>query len=160
MAKVMLDCDGVFADFDEYIDTYHPHIRGLSDAEFWEYLSEVPNLFSKLKLMDRSRELVYALVDNGHDVEFLTAIPHPTKYLCTAGNDKRAWIRKYVSMLIPVSTVSGGKNKAQWLHVYPGAVLIDDYQRNITMWNEAGGIGILHTSVDSTLDKLKELGLT
>lgn len=157
--KIFLDLDGVFAAFDLYIDTYYPHIRGKSDAEFWAVLSEVPNIFSRLELIRESIAIIEALIANKHDMEFLTAIPYPTKFLCTAANDKREWIATRISDKIPVSTVSGGVNKSQWLHVYPGAVLIDDYQRNITMWNEAGGVGILHTSADSTLAKLKELKL-
>ena len=38
-----------------------------------------------------------------------------------------------------------------------GAVLIDDREKNINAWVEAGGIGILHTSAANTIDQLKAL---
>ena len=41
----------------------------------------------------------------------------------------------------------------------PESILIDDRQVNIDQWEAAGGIGILHTSADNTISKLKELGL-
>ena len=37
-------------------------------------------------------------------------------------------------------------------------VLIDDYDKNIKEWDAAGGIGILHTDVGKTINKLKSLG--
>lgn len=155
--KVFLDCDGVAADFDGYINTKLPHLRGVSDDEFWATLSEIPNFFAQLEPLTYFRIVIHALVNAGHDLEWLTATPHPTKHLCTAQRDKQLWIAQHFPYHIPVTTVSGGKYKAQWLHVYPKAVLIDDYKRNIDMWNEAGGCGILHTSVESTLEKLYQL---
>ena len=38
-----------------------------------------------------------------------------------------------------------------------GNVLIDDEPKNIEAWEDAGGIGILHTSAKETINKLKEL---
>jgi 5'(3')-deoxyribonucleotidase len=37
-------------------------------------------------------------------------------------------------------------------------ILIDDYNKNIEEWESAGGIGILHTDVGKTINKLKGLG--
>ena len=37
-------------------------------------------------------------------------------------------------------------------------VLIDDYAKNIKEWEASGGIGILHTDVGKTINKLKGLG--
>ena len=41
----------------------------------------------------------------------------------------------------------------------PNAILIDDRKDNIEQWIEAGGIGIHHTSTNSTIKKLQKLGL-
>ena len=37
-------------------------------------------------------------------------------------------------------------------------ILIDDYNKNIREWEAAGGIGIHHTDVGKTINKLKGLG--
>jgi hypothetical protein len=37
-------------------------------------------------------------------------------------------------------------------------VLIDDYIKNIGEWEAKGGIGIHHTNVSKTINKLKSLG--
>ena len=39
------------------------------------------------------------------------------------------------------------------------SILIDDRISNINDWNAAGGIGILHTSTATTLDKLSKYGI-
>jgi hypothetical protein len=41
----------------------------------------------------------------------------------------------------------------------PNSILIDDTPQNVDQWNEAGGIGILHTSTVNTIKELKKLGL-
>ena len=38
-------------------------------------------------------------------------------------------------------------------------ILIDDYIKNINEWREAGGIGILHENVSTTLEVLKKYGI-
>lgn len=41
----------------------------------------------------------------------------------------------------------------------PGDILIDDTPKKIGPWNENGGNGILHTSAQNTINKLKQLKL-
>lgn len=36
-------------------------------------------------------------------------------------------------------------------------ILIDDLPDNIKQWKEVGGIGILHTNWDDTIERLKEI---
>ena len=38
-------------------------------------------------------------------------------------------------------------------------ILIDDMERNIKAWETCGGTGIVHRSVDETLEKLKSLDI-
>jgi hypothetical protein len=41
----------------------------------------------------------------------------------------------------------------------PNSILIDDREKNIEQWRNAGGIGVLHTDAASTIKQLKDLGL-
>ena len=44
--------------------------------------------------------------------------------------------------------------------IYPfqeGDILIDDYPSNIRAWEKAGGIGILHTDAQSTIQQLQTI---
>lgn len=149
--KIYLDVDGVFADFDKKLAEIAPGLPRMSN-EIWGPISKIPNFFDTLELMEDSLELIDILKD--YDLEFLTALPRPTGYLHSADTDKRNWLRRNVSETIPINTVVGGVNKVQWLRANPGSILIDDYDRNIKLWEEYGGIGILFTSVPATIDKL------
>ncbi len=156
--KIYLDLDGVFADFDSRFEELFRNVQiDRHSNDIWKHLASVPSFFANVELMPESTRIISML--QHHDLEFLTALPIPTGTLVTADADKRGWVAKHISRSMKVNTVVGGRNKINYLKTNPGAVLIDDYQRNITLWNDAGGIGILHTSVTSTIEKLDSLGL-
>ena len=86
---------------------------------------------------------------------------------------------KYKNPVILSTPVSGGKNssyegKEFWIkqnlgnipfilsdnkekYATKNSILIDDMERNISRWNAAGGIGILHKSATETINKLKKI---
>ncbi|MDO8312157.1 MAG: hypothetical protein Q7T25_09470, partial [Sideroxyarcus sp.] len=56
---------------------------------------------------------------------------------------KHDWVRRNVGHDLLLLAVWGGRNK--WLFMQqPGDILIDDFEKNLTPWNDAGGVGILH----------------
>ena len=69
--------------------------------------------------------------------------------------DKNQWIDRYVDPSVVVNCTFTGSQKAAY--AMDGNVLIDDRPKNIEAWEDAGGIGILHTSAKETINKLKEL---
>lgn len=158
MTKIFLDLDGVFADFDKRVSEIIGHGWDRKSNEIWGPLSKQYRLFWHLDLIPDALRIITFLKD--HDLEFLTALPEPTGGFVASREDKIAWVRHHISRTIKVNTVVGGKNKPQFLAQFPGAVLIDDYDRNIKLWNEAGGVGVLHETynTDGTIGKLEALG--
>ena len=69
--------------------------------------------------------------------------------------DKNEWIRQYVSPSVVVTCTMTGSQKGMF--ALEGSVLIDDRKKNIEAWEENGGIGILHTSAEDTINQLKAL---
>jgi len=156
--KVFLDLDGVFANFAKKAD----EVLGVgtlkhNPAYGWCELSKHDNLFYHLEVISGSLELWKAV--RHLDVEFLTALPWLTGKLDTAPADKRLWVGKHINHKVKVNTVPGSEFKSEYLTLHPGAVLIDDYDRNIRQWSAKGGIGILHTTVSDTLTQLNKIGL-
>lgn len=47
--------------------------------------------------------------------------------------------------------------KDKQYHCEVGDILIDDSSINIEQWRARGGIGILHTSTDDTIEQLRKL---
>jgi len=68
---------------------------------------------------------------------------------------KRLWVRNNIpgTKLI----LRSAEQKQEFAN--PNAILIDDRPSNIEQWRAKGGIGILHTSANETIEQLKELGL-
>ena len=68
---------------------------------------------------------------------------------------KRVWAKRNLpGVKLILAFADNKKNYAN-----ENSILIDDREKNINQWKEAGGIGILHTDAASTIAQLKELGL-
>ena len=88
--------------------------------------------------------------------EILTGVPKPERGIVTVGPDKTEWTRRELSSRVKVNIVLR-KEKIRYCKG-PESILIDDYEKNIREWQEAGGTAILHTSAENTMEQLKELG--
>ena len=66
--------------------------------------------------------------------------------------DKQTWCLNH-GLHYKVNAVPGRWKKLEWAR--PGALLIDDTVDVINEFNDAGGLAILHTDVDSTIRELK-----
>lgn len=162
MNKIYFDLDGVMVNFEKAIvESCDIHYWDRTKDKYWHIIDKIPNFYYNLEPLPGAYLMFVAVLEkHGPDVvEVLTGAPKPTGTLATACDDKRRWFKDYVRHDIVVNTIEGGKNKYKYLEENPGALLIDDYDRNIKSWIEHGGIGILHTDPDSTLAKLKLLGV-
>jgi len=162
MKKIYFDLDGVMANFEKgIVEQCGMHYWDRTTDKFWHLIDTVPEFYYTLELLPNAYEMFKLVLDiHGPEVvEVLTGAPLPTKELATSCDDKRRWFHEYVDDSIVVNTIEGGKNKYKFLEKNPGALLIDDYDRNIKLWIEHGGVGILHTDPASTLAKLKLLKL-
>ena len=69
--------------------------------------------------------------------------------------DKIAWIRDFVNEDVVVTCTFKGVQKAAFAK--EGYILIDDTEKNIVAWNQAGGTGILFKDTASCINELKTL---
>lgn len=155
--KIAIDLDGVLADFDHRVTSILGSSWKLMKPDIlWRELEKEKYLFNTLQPMSNAHKLVTHLMH--HDLFILTATPRPTGNLSTAAQDKKDWVSRHINKKIQVHTVLGGKNKGKFVQD-SNSILIDDFPRNIDVWKASGGIGVLHTSVDDTLDQLDKLGV-
>jgi len=68
---------------------------------------------------------------------------------------KRIWKKHNLPDTKMILTPAHLKSK----YANENSILIDDREKNINQWVEAGGIGIFHTSASNTIKQLKTLGL-
>ena len=70
---------------------------------------------------------------------------------------KRAWIKK--NLKPSPSRVYLVKRHEKSNYADDDSILIDDYARNTSDWNKKGTNGITHINTNSTISKLKKLGI-
>lgn len=152
--QLFLDCDGVMADF----DTYAEKIFGLPPRKaetklgrprFWADLQSHEGFYEKLPLMPDAMELFEAVKHLNPPI--LTGLPQGD----WAEPQKCAWGRKHFPDTKMICCASKDKRN----HMQPGDVIVDDWPQYKGLWEEAGGIFVLHTSAKDSIAKLRDLGV-
>lgn len=152
---IYLDMDGVLCDFMTRFkelngDWKRDHEGKKSDG--WKNFCEGRH-FATLETWPGAPELLQFVGELGINVEILTSTGGPD-YHDIVTEDKTTWCEDH-GIFYKVNTVPGRWHKKNLAR--PTAVLIDDTEDVIKEWTEAGGIGILHTDVDKTINQLKRV---
>ena len=74
-----------------------------------------------------------------------------------AAPQKHRWVAEKLGEHVVVNLTEKAALKSR--HAAPHRILIDDKTKALNPWEEQGGIGILHTSAERTIQALKDLGL-
>jgi len=156
--RIFVDMDGVLADFNTGVEaltgTPFPNTdQGHNDYD--ERKEELTNkrLFRMLPPLPDMYDLIGYIRHTNLPWEILTAAGVVNRELVVW--DKQEWIKEHVSPTVVVTCTMTGSQKGMF--AIEGSVLIDDRQKNLDAWVEHGGIGILHTSAEDTINQLKVL---
>ena len=156
ITKIYLDLDGVLCDYNkkykELFDVYPK--KAEKDKNFDKFFTEFidKESFAKLDLMPDAIKLMDYLRKTGIDVEILSSTASERRH-DKIRPQKIKWLKKH-QIEFPAILVPGAYLKKEF--ALPTAILIDDTPKNITQWQEAGGIGILYTDYDSCVATLQE----
>ena len=154
--KIFSDMDGVLTDFDTRFKKYSDGIapsdyeKQYGKEKFWE-LADGPGVAFWVGMPWMEDGKKYWDYIKNYDVELLSS---PSRSQ-TSRLGKRLWVRN--NMPGVKLTLAQARNKQNY--AAPNHILIDDRKSNIDQWKAQGGIGILHTSADDTINQLKKLGL-
>jgi hypothetical protein len=153
---IYCDMDGVLADFEkgfknlsgEYPDEFK---QKNSNNKFWNLIDDKGlEFWTSLEWMPGGKQLW------NHIEKYNPDILSAPSYKQSSKEGKRKWIDNNIS---PSQTVIFKPAKEKHEYAGENKILIDDRKDTIDRWNNAGGIGILHTNTPDTLKQLKKLGL-
>jgi len=159
--KIFVDMDGVLCWWEKAFTDLGPELtKGLDGLEYekkfgrdqlWDMVAKEGKLefWSEMPWMTDGKKL-WNYVKKFNPTILTT--PAKSKF-CKEG--KKIWIARELGEDIPYIF-----EKEKWKYADMNSILIDDYHKKIDDWiNKGDGIGILFTSADETIKKLKEMGL-
>lgn len=149
-----IDLDGVLADFDGYFETVFGYRNDKDNPalhtpeaqkDFWAKLASKPTFYADLPVMPDALELWEGMKELHPNPIILTGIP---KSIHDVSEQKRQWVARHIDPSAQVITCFSAHKRH---HAKPGDLLIDDWIKYRHLWEEMGGIFILHTSAATSL---------
>jgi len=159
--KLFVDMDGVLVDFDRGykeltgVETHHADVQGKN--EFW-------NTFKRSLQNHQISEKDYWVnlkwMPDGKELWDYVKKYNPTLLSAPSRDPQSRWGKRiWVKNNLPKTPLILAAAEAKKNYATKDSILIDDRISNINDWIKAGGIGILHTSTLTTLEKLKKYGV-
>jgi len=153
---LFIDLDGVLANFDAGYAAVNgsPPDKHLDNVD-WRKVVAVPGFYADLAPLPDALVLwdfaVNYAMHHGMNIVILTGVPSSVP---EAAADKRLWVNKHIGEHVPLIACRSRDKK---LHMLPGDILVDDWERYKEHWLEAGGVWITHTSAAESIAALKGL---
>lgn len=150
---VFVDMDGVLADFDKHaaklLGMEPQRYEDLNGPQkFWKDLWTCdPNFYINLEPMPDAESLWYGVnLLAWNPPVILTGIPKDEKSI----SQKLAWAHEH----FPAAEVITCKSREKCKYCAPGDVLIDDFTKYKSLWEQAGGKYIVHRTAEQSLSEL------
>ena len=155
LPSIYLDMDGVIVNLIKGADTVVGGSFVTYDKdERWKMISQTKDFWENLEWMPNSKRL-YKFIER-YDTYILSAYSGRDP---SSKNGKKKWLGKNTNFKSSkIKLVKRAQKKAYATTNGEPNILIDDYIKNIQEWEAKGGIGIRHTDVGKTINKLKSLG--
>ena len=159
---IYCDMDGVLTDFDLQfskispikVKTGYEFEKRYGKQKFWSIVdSHGVEWWTEMPWMPEGKRLWKYLQKVDPYVEILSA---PTRHVEVSGKGKRIWVERELGKDVKLNLV---KAEHKLLFAKPNNILIDDLEKNINGWKNAGGIGILFQSTGQVISDLHEIGL-
>lgn len=150
--KIFCDMDGVIVDFEkgyeklpdalELDGTYH------STPEFWDPINKAGSEFWVNLDWTSDGKVLWEYIQES----LPTILSSPSRRGFGSREGKKLWVERELPGVRLILEYSHNKQK----YAKPDHILIDDRDSNIEQWRSKGGIGILHTSAEETINELKK----
>ena len=153
--KIFCDMDGVLCDFDKRFDQFggmspEEYKSKYGDKEFESLIDKVGAQFwAKMPWMSDGKQLWKSIEKYNPSLLSTPSEEASSRY------GKHLWVKEN----LPGTKLILANREKKKNYSKKNRILIDDRQDTIQEWNARGGIGILHTSAENTINQLQKLGL-
>lgn len=151
LMTLYVDMDGVITAFQKKLSETlgRPVEKEFKDPKIWAIINKRgKNFWASMEWMEDGKKLWEGL--KKYDPTILSA---PTNHPSSV-EGKKEWLKENLPGVPFI--IEQKKDK----YADKNSILIDDREKNIKKWEEAGGIGILHKDAETTLEKLKKIMAT
>jgi hypothetical protein len=154
LRQLFLDCDGVLADFVSGATKtlgVHPdeYEKMFGEEAMWTCIENNHNFFGTLEPMPDAYEL-------------FNAVSHLNPIILT-GRPQGEWSIdqkfEFRDKYFPGTPMIVCRSRDKIKHAKPGDVIVDDFVKWQHIWENGGGIWVLHTSAKESIEKLKKIGV-
>jgi hypothetical protein len=158
---IFCDMDGVLVDFDKgYEDLTGLHTKHADVQDSNDFWNKFKSSLAEKNMEEYDYWANLEWMSDGQ--ELWNYIKQYNPYVLTAPSrdpgsklGKKEWVQRLDNMKNIYFRAAQNKSDFSGRN----RILIDDRADTIEKWNKAGGIGILHTSTQDTIEQLKKLGL-
>lgn len=152
--QIFLDCDGVLANFDKHFqelsgEPAHGYEDKNGSKAFWKVVMSDPDFFANLELMPGAQQLVD--FTSRYNPIILTGCPQGS----WSQPQKQYWRHKH----FPKTPMITCESKNKFKYMIPGTlnIIIDDWDKYKTIWEENGGTFIHHKTAQGSIKELREI---
>ena len=152
---VYVDMDGVLADLFNHVGGIHDvdHYNQMTDKQWEDFFksTDAYHLFKDLPPFANANKLLRMVKGMAGGYKILSSPLNFDRAGSIKG--KREWLSKHIT--VPPDGIIFEHEKYKYA-VSNGIqnILIDDFRKNITAWNAAGGIGIKYQADENSLKEL------
>ena len=156
MPKIYCDMDGVLVDL---LGSIKKHLgmtklnQGILDDFFDSETGQSTEFWADAKWESGGKKLWKYIKQ--HDPHILSACPSACNKDQKVIRGKILWCQK--NLKIDSNKIHIVQRKEKQNFAKKDVVLVDDYKKNIRQWEAAGGTGVLHINVNSSIKQLKGL---
>lgn len=154
---VFVDIDGVLADLFNHVAEIHDveHYNHMTGGQWDDFFREsnAQQLFAGLPAFDTANALLRMVVSTFGSYKILSSPLNFDRDGSIQG--KESWLDTHIT--VPDSGRVFDHEKYKHAVGTDGTpnILIDDYRKNIMLWDQAGGIGIKYQADENSLDQLE-----
>ncbi|MFY1110217.1 MAG: hypothetical protein AB3K77_00790 [Methanosarcinaceae archaeon] len=158
--NIFLDMDNVLTDFNLACNNVFDGLFNMHSTDrdsFWRIIAEqgIP-FWAKMPWKKDGKELCNHLLK--YNTRILSAHPNPKRgeVVEFSKKGKYEWLAKEIGKDFADRAIICRRAEKE-LYAGPECILVDDNSENIELWEKAGGIGVLHSRTENTIEKLNRI---